>query len=80
MKTKQKAIHRIPSVNCPPPLDLPPDVEHMDCQPESLKRERLVSDVMGLHACPENSSKKICTEKSRLPEQNRLDTVQMASR
>ncbi|PWA72292.1 hypothetical protein CTI12_AA269790 [Artemisia annua] len=65
MKTKQKAIRRIPTVSCPAPLDLSSDVEDMDYQLQSLKRDRSVSDVMGLDTCTKNTAKRICTEKRK---------------
>ncbi|PWA80507.1 hypothetical protein CTI12_AA195620 [Artemisia annua] len=80
MKTKQKAIRRIPTVSCPPPLDLSSDVEDMDYQLQSLKGDRSLSDVMGLHTCPENTTKRICTEKSRLLQHTTLQEVQVLSK
>ncbi|PWA40812.1 hypothetical protein CTI12_AA559560 [Artemisia annua] len=79
MKTKQKAIRRIPPVSCLPPLDLSPNVEDMDFELQTFKRKQPVSDVMGLHACTESSSKKLCTDKSVLLANTRLQPLQMAS-
>ncbi|PWA88223.1 helitron helicase-like domain-containing protein [Artemisia annua] len=75
MKTKQKAIRRIPTVSCPAPLDLSSDVEDMDYQLQSLKRDRSLSDVMGLDTCTENTTKRICTEKSGLLHHSKIAFV-----
>ena len=70
MKTKRKAIRRVPSISGLPPLDLSPGVENMDCQPPALKRNQLVCDNIGPHTCPDKTKKKICRHQAELPHQH----------
>jgi hypothetical protein len=57
MKTKQKAVFHIPSLNCVPDLDLSPGVQN-----ESLKRKQLISDQMDIDTSSNMMSKRMCTK------------------
>lgn len=57
MKTKQKAVRRIHSLDCVPHLDLSPGVQN-----ESLKRKELISDQMDINTCSDMMTKKTCRE------------------
>ncbi|PWA72745.1 helitron helicase-like domain-containing protein [Artemisia annua] len=72
MKTKQKAIRRIPSPTAVPPMDmdLSPDVEYMECMPSSLKRKQSFSDSFGPYASPENTPRKMYRQHGHLSYQN----------
>ncbi|PWA44338.1 helitron helicase-like domain-containing protein [Artemisia annua] len=70
MKTKQKAICRIPLPTAVPPMDLSPDVEYMECMPSSLKRKQSFSDTFGPYASPENTPRKMYRQQGQLSYQN----------
>ena len=70
MKTKRKAIRRVPSISSLSPLDLSLGVKNMDCQPPPLKRKHLVCDNIAPHPCRGKTNKKICTHQAELPHQH----------
>ncbi|PWA58300.1 helitron helicase-like domain-containing protein [Artemisia annua] len=55
MKTKQKAIRRIPSPTSVPAMDFSPGVEHIKSVPSSLKRKQPLSDTFDTNAITHHS-------------------------
>ena len=80
MKTKSKAIRRIPSVSSPLPLDMSPGVQRMLSKAESCEKKRPLYDNMALDTRPDNINKKLCIEQSRLPQQWALETPHIPSK
>lgn len=78
MKTKQKAVRRVPSISQLPYLDPYLDVQQMDTTFETLKRKQPACQHTASNICNTNVSKKICQRQGALGDRNSLDTIQMS--
>ncbi|PWA83688.1 zinc finger, CCHC-type, Retrotransposon gag domain protein [Artemisia annua] len=65
MKTKQKAVRRVPSSSCVPPLDLSLGVQHTDSESSALKRKQPVIDNLRHDHSVQNMTKKICMQQGK---------------
>ncbi|PWA99247.1 hypothetical protein CTI12_AA003570 [Artemisia annua] len=65
MKTKQKAVRRVPSSSCVPSLDLSLGVQHTDSESSAFKRKRPVIDNFSHDHSVQNMTKKICMQRRK---------------
>ncbi|PWA35690.1 hypothetical protein CTI12_AA608270 [Artemisia annua] len=77
MKTNQKAIRRIPSFSCVPPLDLSPSVENRPSSSESLKRKELVNNQIDTDISSEVRPKKSHKVGANLPHQTQKQLLHL---